>query len=231
VYGQIGFTAELDGLAPSTTYSYRLLANNEYEEGGQTLGGKATGAEGTFTTAAALVPNVQTGASSALTPTSAAIAGTVDPEGVPVSYAFELGVYEGAGTQYGIVASGSSTAGNTPVEENTALSGLQPGTTYAYRLVIHSGQGEARGATATFTTQGLPSVLASPTSPPLLATPSIAFPTETTGSTTTPKALTKTQKLAKALAVCRRDRSKSKRKTCEASAHKQYGTVKERTRA
>jgi hypothetical protein len=64
------------------------------------------------------------------------------------------------------------------VEETTALSGLQPGTIYAYRLVIHSGQGEARGATATFTTQGLPSVLASPTSPPLLATPSIAFPTE-----------------------------------------------------
>jgi hypothetical protein len=229
VNGATGFTAELSALAPSTTYSYRLVASNEFEEEpGKTVGGPATGQEGSFTTAAAPIPGVQTGAYSALTPTGAVITGIVDPEGVPVSYAFELGVYAGAGTQYGIVASGSPTAGTAPVEETMALSGLQPGTTYAYRIDVSSGyidneSHSLQGATITFTTPGLPSVLASPTSPPLLATPSIAFPKEEKGSGTSVKTLTKKQKLAKALKLCKKDHSGSKRAKCEKTAHGKYG--------
>jgi DNA-binding beta-propeller fold protein YncE len=180
LFGQIGTSAEVVGLAPSTTYSYRLVAVNEFEEAGETKHETAIGPEGTFTTAPAPMPSVQTGASTVLGATSAAIGGVVSPNGAPTSYAFELGVYEGAATQYGVVASGSAGSGTTPVTVGLTLSGLQPGTTYAYRLSIASGYlpgaGSAQGATVMFTTPGLPAAIAPP---PLLAqlpVPSIRFP-------------------------------------------------------
>jgi hypothetical protein len=40
------------------------------------------------------------------------------------------------------------------------------------------------------------------------------------------RALTRAQKLAKALRACRKDKSKAKRARCEASAHKKYGAVR-----
>ncbi|HWY19059.1 MAG TPA: NHL repeat-containing protein [Solirubrobacteraceae bacterium] len=180
VYGAIGATAELTGLAPATTYSYRLVADNEFEEEpGKTVGGKATGTEGTFTAAAAPTVTAATGPPSAVTSTSAVISGIVNPDGQPATYSFELGVYAGAATRFGVVVSGPTGGGAAPVTEAQQLTGLQPGGAYAYRIVIRGGYGEAVGAPATFTTAGLPSVLASPPALPLLATPGIAFPAET----------------------------------------------------
>jgi len=187
LFGQIGASAEVSGLVPSTTYSYRLVAVNEFDEeegkikeAGETKHETAIGPEGTFTTAPAPMPSVQTGANTVLGATSAAIGGVVSPNGAPTSYAFELGVYEGAATQYGVVASGSAGSGTAPVTVGLTLSGLQPGTTYAYRLSIASGYlpgaGSAQGATVMFTTPGLPAAIAPP---PLLAqlpVPSIRFP-------------------------------------------------------
>ena len=43
-----------------------------------------------------------------------------------------------------------------------------------------------------------------------------------------PKALTRAQKLANALKVCAKDKKKSKRKSCEASAQKKYGPAKQK---
>jgi NHL repeat len=231
VYGETGASQEVVGLAPGRAYAYRLIAVNEFEEAGETKHETTTGAEGTFTTAAARVPSLQTGGNTVLSATSAVIAGSVEPNGVPTTYSFELGIYNGAGTQYGVIAGGSAGSAEGPVPVSASLTGLQPGTTYAYRLSISSGYllnetHTLQGATGTFTTPGLPSVLSSPASLPMLATPSIAFPTETKGSTTTTKALTRKQKLAKALKACKRDKQKPKRATCEAKAHKQYGAVK-----
>jgi hypothetical protein len=105
----------------------------------------------------------------------------VNPDGLPAGYAFELGVYEGVGTQYGVVFSGSAGSGSVPIEETLPLSGLQPGVTYAYRISVLSGYipGEShtlQGAPVTFTTAGVPAVLQIP--PPLaqLPIPNIAFP-------------------------------------------------------
>ena len=69
-----------------------------------------------------------------MTSTSAVITGAVNPDGVPAGYAFELGVYNGTSTQYTIVYSAEAGSGNTPVEESLPVTGLQPGTTYAYRI-------------------------------------------------------------------------------------------------
>ncbi len=189
-YGTIGSAQEITGLAPGTTYSYRLIANNETEEEGKTIGGKATGVEGTFTTSPAPAPQASTGAASAVTATTATITGSVNPDGVAVTYSFELGVYEGAATQYGIVSSGPTPAGSTPVEETTGLSGLQPGQTYAFRIsarsgYIHNQENTVTGTPVLFTTGGIPAVLSTPAPLPQLAIPTIGFPTET--KTTTKK--------------------------------------------
>jgi hypothetical protein len=167
-YGRIGTTAEVAGLQPTTPYAFRLAAGGE---GGPVPVGSTVG----FTTAPAVKVEAFTGPPTAVGATSAVVSGTVNPDGQPATYAFELGVYNGAGTQYGTVFSASTTAAATP---SFMLTGLQAGTMYAYRIAIRSGYGEAVGTATTFTTLGLPSVLPVGAAPVQLPVPSIPFPTE-----------------------------------------------------
>jgi hypothetical protein len=182
VDGTIGVSAEITGLSPSTVYSFRLVANNEFEESKMQFGGSAKlEAEELIETLAAPVPSVETGSHTQPTATSTTIFGTLYPNGVPSSYTIELGLYNGAATQYGIVASGSAGAGTTPVVVSQALTGLQPGTEYAYRVSVISGYisnetHSLQGATGVFTTLGLPIVIESPAPVALLATPAVQFP-------------------------------------------------------
>jgi hypothetical protein len=225
-YGQIGTTAEVTGLQPLTTYRYRLAAKNEKGEPAVTEAGGSTLPEATFTTGPAPAVTATTGLPSSVTSTTALLSGSVDPDGEPATYVFELGVYAGASTVYGVVLSGPVSAQTSSVAESEQLTGLQPGTTYAYRILVRSGYGEAIGAPATFTTEGLPSVLGSPIPLPMLAIPAIAFPVEARPSATTTKGLTRAQKLAAALKTCKKDRKKDKRRSCERQARKKYGSVK-----
>jgi hypothetical protein len=226
-YGRIGATLQATGLQPGTTYHYRLLASNEREVAGKTVGGRSSGAQGVFTTAPAPVPGAITGAASAITATSATIAGTVDPDGQPATYTFELGISEGAQTQYGTVLSGSAGAGTVAVTETLGLTGLQPGTTYAYRIKVASGYGTATGQTATFTTVGLSSVLGVPGALAMLAIPTIVFPATSVAGVSVPRSTASAQKLAKALRACRRERSRKQRAACEKRARKQYARSKQ----
>jgi hypothetical protein len=109
---------------------------------------------------------------------------------------------------------------------SASLTGLQPGTTYAYRIVVRSGYGTAFGAEQTFTTAGLPTLITQPLSPPLLAVPAIAFPTESAPLTSKPKPKPNAQKLAKALKACKKIKKKSKRASCVRQANKKYGPIK-----
>jgi hypothetical protein len=231
VFGEIGASSEISGLTPATTYSYRLVAVNEFEAEGETQHETTLGPEATFTTPAARVPSVQTGASAVLGTTSAQVSGSVEPNGVPTSYSFELGIYNGAVTQYGVVAGGSagSTEGAVPV--SASINGLQPGTTYAYRLSISSGYitnetHSLTGATGLFTTPGLAAALSVPPVLAQLPIPSIAFPKEA-AKVVTPKKLTRAQKLKNALKACHKLKGK-KRASCIKSAHKRYGPAKKR---
>lgn len=62
---------------------------------------------------------------------------------------------------------------------------------------------------------------------PLLATPAIAFPTETKNTAKpTVKKLTRAQKLAQALKACKKDKTKHERVACERLARKRYAFVK-----
>lgn len=225
-YGVIGAKQEVVGLASQTTYRFWLVANNEHEEAGRKQGGAATGVEGTFTTGAGPVVEVSTGAASAITATSAIVSGTVNGDGQPATYMFEVGRYAGTRTRYGVVLSGSTGAGVTPVQESLALTGLQPGSTYAYRLAIKSGYvpGESHtlyGQPALFTTAGLPTALFAPPVLSQLAVPSIAFPAAVAGSAKpTAKRSTNARRLAKALKLCGR-KAKKRRAACERRARKQ----------
>jgi NHL repeat len=183
-YGRIGVTLEARGLRPGTTYHDRLVAVNAHGEAALDATGGTAIPEGTFTTEPAPAPTAVSGAASAVGASTATISGSVEPAGEPASYSFELGLYEGAATQYGVVSSGSVAASTTPVEESLQLTGLQPGSTYAFRIAVHSGYIANATATLTgtpvlFTTAGLPAVLSVPTPPAQLAIPSIAFPPTT----------------------------------------------------
>ncbi len=177
VYGRIGAVAEISGLQPGTVYRYRLFVENESRiNSGEKF--SVTSAEGSFETAPAPQPSAQTGGYSGVTFTSATIFGTVDPDGLGAGYAFELGVYNGAQTQYTSVFSGSAGAGSEPVAESYALTGLQPGTTYVYRISVSSGyilneSHTLQGAPVVFTTAGAATVLVAPPSLPILATPAV----------------------------------------------------------
>ena len=149
----------------------------------------------------------------------------MNPDGQPATYRFELGVYNGAATRYGVVFSGPAGAGTTPLEEQLTLTGLQPATTYAYRILAASGYGTATGETMTFTTAGLPAVVFAPNVLAQLAIPNIAFPKAIT--TTTTKALTNAQKLAKALKACKKKPKGAKRAACQKQARKKYPKSKQ----
>ena len=195
-YGLIETTGEAGGLQPASTYHYRLVADNEHVVNSKTEGGTTNGAEAKFTTLPAPVVQAITGGVSGLTSSGASVSGTVYPDGQPATYEFELGVANGPQTAYGVVFSGAVPASAAGVAESLQLTGLQPGTTYAYRIKVSSpGYGVAVGEAQTFTTVGLPEVLVSPTSLALLAVPAIAFPTET--KVTTAKAPVKVEKKAK----------------------------------
>jgi hypothetical protein len=179
VYGLIGATSEAVGLRPGTTYSYRLFAENE--NASQTAKCATLSSEGSLTTATVPSPSATTGGCNSIGATSAVISATVTPDGAPVTYSFELGVYEGAATQYGVVSSGNVEANAVPTPVSLSLTGLQPGTTYAYRIAISSGYIDnnmhtLEGGYEKFTTAGLPAVLQPPLELAQLPTPAIAFP-------------------------------------------------------
>ena len=119
-----------------------------------------------------------------------------------------------------------SIGGATTEAVSLTLGELQPGTTYYYRVSASNADGAVEGQPESFTTPGFPSLIAPPASPPLVASPAIAFPKEDKGSGTTVKTLTNKEKLAKALKVCKREKSKSKRQKCEKAARKKYPTGK-----
>jgi hypothetical protein len=220
-YGQVGATAEVTALQPLTTYRYRLTAVNEKQQEAVSATGGSALPEGTFTTGPSPAPEASTGAASAVGASSATISGLVNPDGLPGTYSFELGVYEGAATQYGDVFSASAGTSSTPIEETLALTGLQPGTTYAYRVAIHSGyihngENTLRGATVLFTTAGVSAVLTAPGALSQLAIPAIAFQTAASAP--------------KSAVACRRGYKRDKQGRCVKARAKRKKTAAGRKR-
>lgn len=156
-----------NGLKPGTTYHYTVAADSE--------DGNVDGADGTFTTAAGTPPLASTGQASGVEQNTATIGGVVGAtNGLPCTYGFEIGTSTDYGPPTGL---GSVGAGLNEAFVSLSLSGLQPGTTYHYRLTVTNLDGTSYGEDRTFTTSTFASTFATPPAPlPFVAVPQIAFP-------------------------------------------------------
>ena len=101
----------------------------------------------------AIAPTVTTGAATAITTTGATVAGSVNPNGVATTYQFEYGTSTLYGKSTTVTDAGSGTGASNV---SAVLSGLQPGTTYHYRLVASNASRATDGADATFKTAAAP---------------------------------------------------------------------------
>jgi PKD repeat protein len=140
--------ATLSSLQPSTTYHYRVV--------GSSSAGTSYGSDATFTTAAVPVPpSVASGPASGVSATRATLSGSVSPNGSSTSAWFEWGTT----TAYGSATAAQSVgSGSSAVTVQASLSGLQPSTTYHYRVVAASSAGTSYGGDATFTTAAVSSI-------------------------------------------------------------------------
>jgi len=130
----------IGGLAPGSTYHYRVVATNS--------SGSGDGADATFTTAKA-PPSVTPLAPGSVTATSALAAANVNPNGVATSVTFQYGHTTGYGSSSAATSAG---AGTSPLRVQATVAGLAPGTSYHYRAVATSADGTTYGADTAFAT-------------------------------------------------------------------------------
>jgi hypothetical protein len=205
----------ISGLVPATTYHYRLVATN--------ADGTTTTPDQTFTTAPPTPPTASTGEATNITLTTATVAGTINPEGLETSYELDLGT----DTTYGTRLYGEAGSANTPTEITINLQNLAPANTYHYRIDAINSDAHTYGTDHTFTTPAYNNPITAPLTSPLIASPTIAFPTQTT-NTATGRPLTRAQKLKAALSICHKKHNRSKRQACKRAAQKKYGAKRKK---
>jgi DNA-binding beta-propeller fold protein YncE len=135
-------TFDLTELAPNTEYLVRLVGINE--------AGSLFASDELVTLIAP--PAVVTGSATDRTTTGATLRGTVNPLGLQTTYHFEYG----PSTAYGSRAPASHDAvagkGRKPFNVVQGIGGLQPETTYHYRLAAENAAGNSVGEDQTFST-------------------------------------------------------------------------------
>ncbi|HEY7961335.1 MAG TPA: hypothetical protein VID29_05380 [Solirubrobacteraceae bacterium] len=136
--GPVAVSANISGLAAGSVHHYRLVVAN---------------ANGTNQGLDQLVgpPRVDSTSASAETNTTANLQAQVNPDGVDTTYRFEYGTTSGYGTSAPVPA-GDLGAGIVDAAASAALSGLQPGTLYHYRVVAVNAAGTVAGPDETFST-------------------------------------------------------------------------------
>ena len=138
----INVTANLTGLAPGTTYHYRVSASNT---NGTTLGNN-----GTFTTSLPL-PQVTTSVATEVRTGSAVLNGKVNPNNLATTVLFEWG--DRADQLPNRTIAQDVGSGSTNLDRSNSITGLNPDTTYFFRMVGVSGATEVPGATLSFHTE------------------------------------------------------------------------------
>jgi len=216
-YTPLSIGTTLEELNPGTTYHYTVIASNKI--------GSTTGPDATFTTLPGTSPTANTGTATGVNEVSATLGGSIDTRGLQTVEQFEFGTTPYAGAlQPATVMSSSGTVDSVSASESSLL----PGTTYYYRVLASNQDGASYGAEQSFTTNSFPAVLTVTATPPEIPYTSIAELDlhETQEAPKAPaKALTKAQKLAKALQACHH-KPKKQRASCQRQAHKHYGPTK-----
>lgn len=96
-------------------------------------------------------PDVSSKPAFTSTRTSATLGGGITPNGLFTTYQFEYGTTIGYGSK-APASPKSIGAGANPVEVSEKIEGLQPGTTYHFRLVASNAEGTTASTDQTFTT-------------------------------------------------------------------------------
>lgn len=144
---------EITGLKGNTPYHFRISATNAY--------GTTPGLDKTFTTPK--LPTATTEAASGVKEKEATLKGSINPNGNSTTYQFEYGPTTSYGTKVPVNAV-SAGAGTTAVAVSRAISGLEEGVTYHYRVVATNAAGTVPGLDKTFKTTHPPqTTITSPT--------------------------------------------------------------------
>jgi RHS repeat-associated protein len=153
-------------LEPLTTYHYRVKATSD--------GGTVYGEDKAFTTGGK-APLTTAASATGVSSSGATVNAKVNPNGYATSYQFEYGQTKSYGFKLPIPAQGIG-SGTSDVSVSRALTELEPGTTYHYRVVASSPGGSATGEDRAFTTEG--EVNTKITSPQPSYTSGAVFPVE-----------------------------------------------------
>lgn len=145
--GPVPVSAELTGLTPNSEYAVRLVA------GYPATGGEIRSKARTLKTVVA-PPLVTTGRAVDIGTTTATLLGRVNPHGEQTTYYFEYGTTTAYGQRSPVGHDDVAGNGRDPLAVHAYLKGLQPGTTYHFRLVAENATGVTEGIDRTFTTDG-----------------------------------------------------------------------------
>jgi phosphodiesterase/alkaline phosphatase D-like protein len=132
---------EVTGLAPNTTYHYRVVANNS--------DGPGTSLDQVFTTP----PSPPEVVATPFTETAGGfdLNGTINPNGGDTTYHFQFGFTTAYGSNIPASdADAGSGTGAVPVSQR--VTGLPPNVVYHYRLVAHNAGGTSTSGDQVFTT-------------------------------------------------------------------------------
>jgi hypothetical protein len=140
--GPVPASAAITGLTPNQTYHYRIVGTN--------ASGSITGADQSLTTSPVAPTIVGSPFTSSMTPTSVRVHGVVNPNHTQTGWHVDYGI----DTTYGSSTSPDASAGGGTVDAAVDLNveGLQPATTYHYRITADNTGGVQHGPDATFRT-------------------------------------------------------------------------------
>jgi hypothetical protein len=154
--------ASVTGLTAKTQYTFCLIAEDTY--------GQEPGTAITFTTTPS-APEIEK-MSSSVRRVEATLEGTVNPELEPATCVFQYGASEAYGHQVPCEPEPLG-EGSTAVPVTANIEGLEPHTTYDYRVLATNGTGTQPGVSESFTTEVVPPTQVE-TSPATDVTPTTA---------------------------------------------------------